>query len=289
MDDVDTKASISELDIQYFVGNLRSICDHDISDEGWEQFRRGPGIDSQTERQKVMRGPGGTGLLWDRLSREEWDEASEAIAAAHRQSRLNDTLDEIAKERRDAAADALFERGFGSATEFERNWLRREIENHVSLNRWDALEALLQDAHRLGVQAATRKRDYGGTWAYVGYFLRGLEALIELLIAWRIFVAVDSTFERVAVCLLLLTYARAADARQSLEYRFEFLSAEVGSRFMQTYRLLKERRSTLWAGDMRAANACKGLSRAGVNSLISSGKHWLLTAFAVGALLWVLL
>jgi hypothetical protein len=98
----------------------------------------------------------------------------------------------------------------------------------------------------MGLSRAVRRRNYGGTWAYVGYAFRGLEAIAELLIAGLLFVTVNSSFEKIVICLLLLIYARAADSRQNLDHRFDWLSAEMGSRFVQAYHLLKERPSKLW-------------------------------------------
>jgi hypothetical protein len=148
-------------------------------------------------------------------------------------------------------------------------------------DRFDDLELLLQDAQRLGVGRARRKQTYGGKSAHIGYALRILAAVLELFIAWWVILAANSTFEKSVICLLILIYARAAETRSELRFRFAYLFVEIGKLFGQTYRLLRASPWNLWAADKWAAEGRKGLDRGTVHLLISSGKYSLLTLLAV--------
>ena len=272
---------MSDSRISQFVEELRGIRNHYSNPEGWDDLRNGSYMGGQTESQIIKRGAGGLGLVSDRLSDEEWDEALHEIAAIHKQKELRDNLDSIEHERRDAHIDRLFAEGFGKERRLNKDWLRNTIDSYLAEDRFDDLELLLQDANGLGVDRARRKQTYGGKWTYVGYSLRVLAAILELFVAWWVILAASSTFEKSVICLLILIYARAAETRSELRYRFAHLFVELGKRFGQTYRLLRERPQNLWAADKWAFEVCNGLDKGAAHLLISSGKYSLLTLLAV--------
>jgi hypothetical protein len=91
----------------------------------------------------------------------------------------------------------------------------------------------------------------------VGNSFRVIASLFELVVAWRILAVADNAFEKSVLSVLILIYTRAAETRLELSYRFAYLFAEIGKRFVGAYRLMSERPSKLWAADQRASEVRK--------------------------------
>jgi hypothetical protein len=104
---------ISDSRISQFVRELRGIHSHSFRPGAWDDLRNGSYLGGPTESQTNKRGSGGLGLVSERLSDEEWDEAWQHIAAIRKQNRISENLEGIKDDRLDAHIDGLFEDGFG--------------------------------------------------------------------------------------------------------------------------------------------------------------------------------
>lgn len=285
MSDKHTRLTISPADIEGFVSELQGIRDHHIFPEGWDALRRGRYMGGQTKSQMVKRGPGGMGLYCPQISDADWSAAWNAIQARHQKEEIDHNLDHIEQERRDIHIDKLLEEGFRAASEYQQDRLRREINSLASHDLWKQLEDFLQEVHNVGIDAAFRRRDYGGPWSYFKYSIDCLEALLEILIAWRILVIVQPGFQTLVACVLLLVYSQVAGSGSGVPFRIGYMAADINRKFIQAFRLLRERPSKLWFIDEHEHDSIKTLNRAAVKIFIGTFKYTAITVIALAGLL----
>ena len=285
MSDKHPRLTISPGGIESFVSELQGIRDQHIFPEGWDDLRRGRYMGGQTKSQTVKRGPGGIGRYCQRVSDSDWNAAWNAIQARHQKEEIDQKRHHIEQERRDIHIDRLLEEGFSAASEYQQDRLRREINRLASHDLWKLLEDFLQEVHNVGIDAAFRRRDYGGPWSYLKYSIDCLEALFEILIAWRVLVIVQPGFQTLVESLLLLVYSQVAASGSDIPFRIGYMAADINRKFTQAFRLLSERPSKLWFVDEQEHESIKTLNRAAVKILIGTFKYAAIIVIALCGLL----
>jgi hypothetical protein len=285
MDTESSRNSATEFDIDGLARNLREITLHDLSEETWASLQRGEYLGVRTENQEIKRGPGGIGLLCDRLSPQDWAELRGEAERSRLHRTFNRQFQELEEEMRDGYLHVVLPRCFPELTASERRALADELDRFSRAEAWAAMEEFLTELCAHGLKKIKRRQRWGRQALYWKSGLRVVGALIEIAIAWGIYGICETNYQRAMFCLLLLAYCRIASMSLLSGVGHVELFLSIDRQFSHAFKLLRDQPVNVWARDESLFKVSKKSIRPFVFVAIADIKHILLCGGALCGLI----